>query len=175
MIKELKELASQLTNPKFLHVLLEPLLLWGVLIGVVAWMISLWILGNRKAQVCSLLLLAVSSFAVLPLLHYRKKAEPFWPSSKALADKQSERRQDTQWVYWVMGGLAVAGFFLTGEGKGKLGTVTGLAIAGGGVAITVFSLWLHGQEIELFHPDAKPVPVKRAALPPSGSRLTWTA
>ncbi len=154
-LKELKALLPQLGNSKFLHFLLEPLLLWGVLIGVLAWVLSLWVIKNRMAQICSLILIATSAFAVLPVLHFRKKASPITAPSARLLNAQNERRKETQWVYYAMGSLATLGLFMTGEGKGKSGTVFSLAIAGGGLATVIFSVWLQEKEIAVFHPDAR--------------------
>lgn len=155
MLKELQTLAPQLTNARFLHFLLEPVLLWGVLIATLSWMISLWWLKDRRAQICSLLLLAVSALTIYPVLHYRKKAGPVSASSNALVNTQVKRRTDTQWVYYTLGGLAVAGLFLTGQGKGKTGTLLSIGITAGGLATAVFSLWLHEKEIAVFHPEAR--------------------
>ena len=66
--------------------------------------------------------------------------------------------------------------FMTGEGKGKAGTFISLGIVLGGVATTVFSLWLHEKEIAVFHEDARRG--LRAAMPampsPSSCRLPAT-
>jgi hypothetical protein len=160
--KELKALLPQLGNPKFLHVLLEPLLLWGILFGVIAWVISLWVIRNRQAQICSLIMIALSAFAIFPVLHYRKKASPISTGSVALRDAQNERRRETQWIYYVLGSLAGLGIFLTGPDKGKAGTGIALGIALGGTATVLFTLWLHEKEIILFHPDAqRPAPASR--------------
>lgn len=154
-LKDLKGLLPQLGNPKFLHHLLEPVLLWGILFGVAAWMLSLWFIKDRKAQLCSLILIALSAFTVLPVMHYRKKAAPITVSSKAMLDAQNERRKDTQWVYYALGSLAVLGIFMTGEDKGPTGTLIGIAITAGGVATIIFSLWLHEKEAAVFHPDSR--------------------
>ena len=155
LLKELKGLLPQLTNAKFMAHLLEPVLLWGILAGVLAWMLSLWVLKNRKAQACSLILLAISAFCIFPVMHYRAKARPISAPSARLLNEQNERRHDTQWVYYAMGSLALAGLFLTGEGKGTMGTVLAAGIAAGGLATVVFSLWLHEKEIAIFHEDAR--------------------
>ncbi len=155
VLQELQKLLSQLYNPRVLAHLLEPLLFWGILIGTIAWILSLTLAKDRKAQVCSLLLLAVSSFAVLPLLHFRKKAAPLTAPSSSLLNKQEERRRETRWVYYTLGSLSVLGLFMTGEGKGKAGTFLTVGLAVGGIATSVFSLWLHEKEISIFHPDAK--------------------
>lgn len=155
MLKELQALVPQLTNARFLHFLLEPILLWGVLIGTLAWMISLWWLKDRRAQICSLLLLAISALTIYPVLQYRKKAGAVSAASTALVNAQVKRRADTQWVYYTLGGLAVAGLFLTGPSKGRTGTILGMGIAAGGLATAVFSLWLHEKEIAVFHPEAR--------------------
>lgn len=155
LIKELKGLLPQLGNPRFLHHLLEPLLFWGVLFGVIAWMLSLWVIKNRAAQVCSLILIALSAFSVFPLLHFLDKAKPISAPSSRLLNEQNERRRETQWVYYALGSLAVLGIFMTGEGKGKTGNVISLSITLGGTATVLFSLWLHEKEISLFHIDAR--------------------
>ena len=177
LLKELKGLLPQLTNPKFLAHLLEPVLLWGVMFGVLAWMISLWVVKSRQAQVCSLILLALSAFTIFPVIHYRKKAAPLTAPSTRLLNEQNERRKDTQWVYYIMGSLATLGLFMTGEGKGKPGTVLTLGITVGGIATTIFSLWLHEKEISVFHEDARRI--QRAALPavrclPVDSEWLWS-
>lgn len=156
LIKELKELLSQLGNAGFLHYLLEPLLLWGLLFGVIGWMLSLWVIKSRPAQVCSLILIACSAFSLLPYLHFREKAKStINPPSSKLFNEQNERRRETQWVYYTLGSLAVLGLFMTGEGKGKTGNVLTLSITLGGIAAVVCSLWLHEKEISLFHRDAR--------------------
>lgn len=162
LIKELKALLAQLGNAKFLAHFFEPLLLWGIFIGVLAWMVSVWVLKDRKAQICSLLLMAVSAFCIFPLMHYRKKAAPLDAPSSALMNKQNERRKDTTWVYYGFGSLAVLGLVMTGEGKGKAGTAVTLGLAAGGLVVSIYSLWLHEKETVIFHPDATPV-LKRPA------------
>ena len=163
LIKELKELLSQLGNAGFLHYLLEPLLLWGLLFGVLAWMLSLWVIKSRPAQVCSLILIACSAFSLLPYLHFREKAKStINPPSAKLFNEQNERRRETQWVYYTLGSLAVLGLFMTGEGKGKTGHFLTLSITLGGIAAVVCSLWLHEKEIALFHRDARK-PLRAAA------------
>lgn len=154
-LKDLKGLLPQLGNPKFLHHLLEPVLLWGILFGVIAWMLSLWFIKDRKAQLCSLILIALSAFTVLPVMHYRKKAAPITASSTAMLNAQNERRKDTQWVYYALGSLAVLGIFMTGEGKGPAGTLIAVTLTVGGIATVIFSLWLHEKEAAVFHPDSR--------------------
>ena len=170
LLKELKALLPQLGNPKLLHHLLEPLLLWGILFGVMAWILSVWVLHHRKAQVCSLLLLALSAFSIFPTLHYRRKAAPITAPSTRLLNEQNERRRETQWVYYALGSLAVLGLLMTGEGKGKAGRVLTLSITIGGMATVVFSLWLHEKEIALFHPDARRQLSAAPAPMPDGPR-----
>lgn len=165
LLNELKALLPQLGNPKFLHHLLEPVLLWGILTGVTAWLLSLWVVKDRKAQVCSLILIGLSAFTVFPLMHYRQRATPITAPSSRLLNEQNERRRDVQWVYYALGTLAVLGLFMTGEGKGKAGTVITILISVGGVATILLSLWLHEKEISVFHIDARK-PLRSAA--PSG-------
>jgi hypothetical protein len=155
MLNELKALLAQLGNPKFLHHLLEPLLLWGIFFGVLGWALGVWVLKDRKAQIFSLILLALSSFAVMPVLYYRKKASPITALSAKLLNEQNQRRRDTQWVYYAMGSLAVLGIFMTGGGTGKSGTFVTVGIIIGGTATVIFSLWLHEKETSVFHPDSR--------------------
>ena len=163
LIKELNELLSQLGNAGFLHYLLEPLLLWGLLFGIIAWMLSLWVIKSRPAQVCSLILIACSAYSLFPYLHFREKAKStINPPSAKLFNEQNERRRETQWVYYTLGSLAVLGLFMTGEGKGKTGHFLTLSITLGGIAAVVCSLWLHEKEIALFHRDARK-PLRAAA------------
>ena len=158
ILKELKGLPSQLANPKFMHHLLGPFLFWGLLIGVIAWMLSLWVVKNRTAQVCSLLLIAVSSFSLFPFLSYRKKAAPITAPSALRLNEQNDRYKDLQWVFYSIGGLAILGIFLTGEKKGPLATVLTFTIATGGLAAALAALYLQEKEISVFHEDARLAP-----------------
>ncbi len=155
ILTELQGLLRQLGNPKFLHFLLEPILLWGVLGGWLGWILSAGRLRQRRAQVCSLLLLALSAFSIFPVLHFRREAAPFSAPSARLLKEQSERRRDTQWVYIGLGSLALLGLVGTGEGKGKSGTLLTLAIGAAGLGAALCSLWLQEKEIALFHPEAR--------------------
>lgn len=155
LLKELKALFSQLGNPKFVHHFLEPFLLWGLMIGLLALMLSLWVLKDRKAQICSLILLAISAFSIFPLMHYRKKAARITAPSREMLNEQTERRKDSQWVYYAYGSLALLGMFMTGEGKGKAGTVITVGLLAGGTAVVIYTLWLHEKEVSVFHEDAR--------------------
>lgn len=155
LLKELKALFSQLGNPKFVHHFLEPFLFWGLLIGLIAFMLSLWVLKDRKAQLCSLILLAISAFSIFPLMHYRKKAARITAPSREMLNEQTERRKETQWVFYAYGSLALLGMFMTGEGKGKAGTVITLGLIAGGTAVVLYTLWLHEKEVSVFHEDAR--------------------
>lgn len=155
ILTELQGLLRQLGNPQFLHFLLEPLLLWGVLGGALGWILSAGLLRHRRAQVCSLLVMALSAFSVLPMLHFRRQAAPLSAPSARLLKEQNERRRDTQWVYLGLGSLALLGLGGTGEGKGKLGVALSLTIGVAGIAAAVYSLWLEEKEIAVFHPEAR--------------------
>jgi hypothetical protein len=62
-----------LSQPEYLHVLLNPLPVYGVALGTVALLLAMW-LRSRQAQVTALCLLCLSAFSAWPAKELGEKA-----------------------------------------------------------------------------------------------------
>jgi hypothetical protein len=73
-----------LRQPKYIHVLINPLPLYGLLIGLLAMVVAL-ILGSRPAQVTALILILLAATSAWPVARTTvKKLSIAWPSSSAI-------------------------------------------------------------------------------------------
>lgn len=153
MLKELKALWEQMGNRVFTRELLGSFLTWGIIIGVLALMISLWYLKDRRAQVLALILLCLSSLSVYPIVHRRPKTAPSTVPSENKWTVQMQHRVDFQWVWWGFGGLSFASLCLLG--RGKAGDITGIATAVLGTGAAIYAMWLWKEEVEVHHPETR--------------------
>jgi len=74
------------------------------------------------------------------------------PSDAKLIKDQQQRRSSTTWVYYSLAIAAVLSFI----SGGKIAQFSDYAIIFGGVAVIIFSAWLHMKEAEIYHPDIIP-------------------
>jgi hypothetical protein len=62
-----------LRQPEYIHVLINPLPLYGLLIGLLAMIVAL-ILGSRPAQVTALILVLLAAASAWPVAHFGEEA-----------------------------------------------------------------------------------------------------
>lgn len=72
-MSEFHELLQQLKQPEYVHVLLNPIPVYGILCGVLALMIGL-LLRSRPAQITALILVILASLSVWPVSEYGERA-----------------------------------------------------------------------------------------------------
>ncbi len=63
MLREFAHLTEKLKDPEYLHLLLEPIMIWGLAIGVIAFLFAFFF-GERKMQLVALAVIIASSLAV---------------------------------------------------------------------------------------------------------------
>jgi hypothetical protein len=155
----LGNLTKALGDPEYLFLLIEPVFIYGILLGLIAFAIG-FILNDKKAQTVGLIFIIVSSFCIWPYLKFRDKAESRISKVYAIEDptivkgfkEQTELRRDTQWVYFALGGIAGV-VLLIGAQTNRMGLVFGITTAGGGLIVVVFSMSMHLKESQVFHPN----------------------
>jgi hypothetical protein len=155
----LGNLGKALSDPEYLFLLIEPVFIYGIFLGVIVFTFGFFF-RDKKAQTLGLIFIIVSSFCIWPYLQFRDKAEARISKVYAIEDptivkgfkKQSQLRRDTQWVYFALGGIAGV-VLLIGAQTNRMGFVLGLATAGGGILVVVFSMSLHLKEAQVFHPN----------------------
>ncbi|MFT4546377.1 MAG: hypothetical protein ACI8XO_003983 [Verrucomicrobiales bacterium] len=157
MLREFTHLTEKLSDPEYLHLLLEPIMIWGLGIGVIAFLLS-FLFGERKMQLVALIVIIVSAMAVVPYLQQRKKADErvvkLRGDVKEMIEESTERRRDSRGAYLVV--AALAGLtILMGAHKGKPGLLAGVATAAAGAVVVVHGAWLHLKDAEIYHPNIR--------------------
>lgn len=162
MMRELTSLWQSFGDAEYLHLLLEPLPLFGLGLGLV-FLLAGTLLRESKMRMVALLVMALSCLSVQPYLQLRAQAEPRIlalqdPAYHALTKQQTELRNSTAWVYY---GLAVACVVVLVLGRGSRAFLLNTLIALLAIAGLLHAIWLHKKECEVFHRNiVKYVPVR---------------
>jgi len=163
MLKEFIHLSEKLNDPEYLHLLLEPVMIYGLAIGVIVFLFSFFF-SERRMQFVALGIIIVSSLAVIPYLDQREKADKQvvklrasnLPGMESMMKESQERRKDSQKAYVIV--AALAGLtLLMGAHKGKPGMFAGVATSIAGAAVVVHGAWLHLEDAEIYHPNIRVV------------------
>lgn len=159
-MKDIKMLFDKLGDAEYRHMLLEPVMIYGVLIGVVAFLFA-FIFKERKMQLGALIVIMASSLAVVPYLKARSKSdkrmEKLYSDRAELIEQQRDARKDSQPLYFLVAGLAGV-TLLMGAHKGKAGLIMGITTIGAGVGLVVYSASMHLKDSQIHHPHLRPSP-----------------
>src|SRR6266702_4131416 len=106
---------QHLNSPEYMHVLLNPVPVYGLAIGVVGLLLAV-IARNRTGIVIALVLVFLSGFSAWPTYHYGEAAHD---RVKAMADTAGDQWLDEHmargekliYAFYVLAGLAVVGMF----------------------------------------------------------------
>jgi uncharacterized membrane protein len=106
----LASFSQDLSQPEYIHVLLNPLPVYGLAMGIIALIIALF-QRSRPAQIAALALILLSGAIVWPVVHY---GEEGYDRVLAMADDQGEawlkahehRADKLAWVFYVLAGVA---------------------------------------------------------------------
>lgn len=104
---------EELKRPEYVHVLLNPLPVYGLAMGVVALILAL-IVGEKRAHTIALVLIAVASLSAWPV---SESGEAGYDRVKAMSphegelwlSEHAERATAGMWAFYVTAALAVAG------------------------------------------------------------------
>ena len=157
MLREFAHLTEKLDDPEYFHLLLEPIMIWGLGIGVIAFLFS-FIFGERKMQLVALTVIIVSSLAVIPYMKNRQQADErvvkLRGDMKEMIVESQERRRDSRGPYIMV--AALAGLtILMGAHKGLPGMLAGIGTAVVGAVVVVHGAWLHLKDAEIYHPNIR--------------------
>jgi len=108
---ELQQMLEALKRPEYVHVLLNPLPIYGMVMALLALVLGL-VTGNKGAQMVALVLMLVVCGSVWPVTEFGDKAAE---RVGAVADsaglrwlKLHEKRAETgAWAYYITGALAL--------------------------------------------------------------------
>jgi len=87
---ELHLMLQHLKQPEYIHVLLNPLPVYGLMMGVVA-LVAAWIARNRAAQAVALLIVALAGVSVWPVVEFGERG---FDNVYAISDRESQQWLD---------------------------------------------------------------------------------
>ena len=108
---------EHLSNPEYLHVLLNPLPIYGVAMGVIALLVAL-ISRARAARTTALIIVFISAFSAWPVYHYGESA---YDRVLTLADSdgakwlEEHQRRGEQLIYIFYAVAALSALALAAE------------------------------------------------------------
>jgi hypothetical protein len=152
MWQELTILWQSIRDPEYLHLLIEPMPLYGLGVGLIFFIMSI-AFGERRSRLLALCLICVSCASVWPYTDLREKATPRIlatrpPEYAAMIRQQTQLRQDYAWPYHLMAVVSLLTLFFGNSSKGR--PLLLLVVLGGAVMFW-FSIWLHKQECQVYH------------------------
>lgn len=158
---KIDRLTSAFGDPEYLHLLLEPLFIYGIGFGVVIYVLSLF-MKDPRLQIVALVAITASSLVILPYLRNRDAAadritkvyridEPARAAGFAANTKEwTEHR----WIYLGLAMLAATAVFV-GPKRNRLGYFLSASSAVTAGFVVILSTWMHYQEAVVSHPNLK--------------------
>ena len=103
-------LLRDLRQPEYIHVLLNPLPVYGLLTGLIGLVIAL-ILKSRRAQIATLALVLISSASAWPVYEFGQQGYDRVLSmadqdGQAWLDEHKERGEDLIWIFYALAALS---------------------------------------------------------------------
>jgi hypothetical protein len=104
---------QHLSDPEYLHILINPLPVYGLAVGVLALALAL-VLRNQRVTIAALVLVFVCALSAWPTYHY---GEAGYDRVKAMSDPAGEQWLDEHmargekmiWLFYVLAGVAAIG------------------------------------------------------------------
>lgn len=155
MFSNLSTFISRLSNAEFAGIMIEPLLLYGVMFGVIFFAIGHY-MGQPKCRAAALVVVGACCLCIFPYLSLRKSARTLETgahngTTTTQYDEQTKRVADVKWIYLAL--AIAAGLALLGGGK--LAQISNIAIIAGGIFAVLVSGWLAMKNAEIYHPNTK--------------------
>jgi hypothetical protein len=113
---ELHDFLQQLRQPEYVHVLLNPIPVYGMVSGILALIVAL-ILRSRPAQITAFVVIIFAALSAWPVGEYGERASD---RVYAMSDKDGQQWLDVHrhradlgmWVFYVTAAVAVAALIL---------------------------------------------------------------
>ena len=108
-------LIQDLSQPEYIHVLINPLPVYGLAMGIIGLIIAL-IQRSRRAQIATLALILLSGAIAWPVVHY---GEEGYDRVLSMSDDQGQawlkvhehRADELAWFFYVLAVVAAAAIF----------------------------------------------------------------
>lgn len=155
------KLGTVFKDSDYLYLLLEPVFIYGITLGLIAFIIAYFI-KNTPFQILALSLIALSSLAMFPYLSMRVKAQDRIdqvyhieaPNHAKNFKENTQQRKSHLWLYVVV--TVTAGFAaMIGPRRNRLGLLFAIICLGFAAKSIQFSIWMHYQDALVSHPHLK--------------------
>ncbi len=158
-METLGEFLRALGNREYLFLWLEPLLTWGVLFGLLAFLFG-QIIDEKRTQAFGLVVIIGSSLAITPYLHQRSAAQDRIVSIFEKSEPQrasgfvgtTEKRRRTAAMYYLTALCATLILLIGGE-KNRLSVTLLVFMSVFCIVVLVIGNLLHFEDSRVFHPN----------------------
>lgn len=184
-IIQIGKLITAFGDAEYRYLLLEPLIFYGILIGVVMLGVGFF-MKAPKLQFAALITVGISAFAHVPYKEARLSAAPrieqvYKISSPARMKGFNENTQswlETVWQFRLLVLLAAVTLMI-GINRNRFGFGLGVATCLLGLTVAKNAMWLHYQDAIAYHPNLKKheAPIDRqprVETPPAVTQYPWT-
>ncbi|MEM7602689.1 MAG: hypothetical protein AAF357_14900 [Verrucomicrobiota bacterium] len=184
-IIQIEKLITAFGDAEYRYLLLEPLIFYGILIGVVMLGLGFFIKAP-KLQFAALITVGVCAFAHVPYKEARLSAAPrmeqvYKISSPARMKGFNENTQawlEKIWQFRLLVLLAAATLMI-GINRNRFGYGLGVATCLLGLIVSKNAMWLHYQDAIAYHPNLKKheAPIDRKTkvdTPPAITQSQWS-
>lgn len=183
-IIQIEKLLTAFGDAEYRYLLLEPLIFYGILIGVVMLAVSLF-LKAPKLQIAALVTVGLAALSHVPYKDARLSAAPRMeqvykissPSRTKGFNENTKVWLETIWQFRLLVLLAAAALMI-GINRNKFGFGLGVATALLGLIVAKNAMWLHYQDAIAYHPNLKTheVPIDRQVktTTPAVVQSEWT-
>lgn len=159
--QSLAKLGEPLSDSEYLYLLLEPAFIYGIGLGLIAFIIAYFI-KNTPFQTLALTLIALSSLTIYPYLSSREKAQEriekvYRIESPMRADdfeENTDQRRAQLWLYMTVA-ITASAAALIGPRRNFLGLLLALVCIGFAVKTVQYSIWMHYQDALFSQPHLK--------------------
>lgn len=183
-IIQIEKLLTAFGDAEYRYLLLEPLIFYGIIIGVVMLVVGIFIKAP-KLQIAALVTVGISALSHVPYKDARLSAAPrmeqvYKISSPARTKGFNENTQawlENVWQFRLLILLAAAALMI-GINRNRLGFGLGIATALLGLLVAKNAMWLHYQDAIAYHPNLKTheAPIDKQVKPsaPPVVQSEWT-
>lgn len=160
-ILQIEKLAYAIGDPEYRFILMEPLIFYGILFGIIIFITS-FLMRIVKFQTVALIVVALAALAHIPYTKARDQAQPRMeqvykissPSRVKMFKANTVEWKEGAWVYLILAVVAGATILVGGQ-RNRLGFALSAATVFFGLMGIKNSLWLHYQDSLAYHPNLK--------------------
>lgn len=176
-IIQIEELIAAYSDPEYRYLLLEPLIFYGILIGV-GMLATGFFMKAPKLQIAALVTVGITALAHVPYKNARIAAQPRMEQVYKISSPSRVKGFNETTRNWIAASwkfrlliLVTLIAILVGVNRNRFGFGLGVATAVIGLFAAKDAMWFHYQDALAYHPNLKqhvaPIDRKSNTAPPS--------